>query len=80
MPGARNSVVKSSSWCGLGAGTLILAGVMLLPAGALGATRLAAHRVGAHRVAAHEVVSRPHVYLMRGLLNIFSLGMDQLAA
>ncbi|MGA2894486.1 MAG: thioesterase domain-containing protein [Xanthobacteraceae bacterium] len=25
-------------------------------------------------------VSRPHVYLMRGLLNIFSLGMDQLAA
>jgi Thioesterase domain len=24
-------------------------------------------------------VSRPHVYLMRGLLNIFSLGMDQLA-
>ena len=52
----------------------------MLPAGALGATRLAAHRVGAHRVAAHEVVSRPHVYLMRGLLNIFSLGMDQLAA
>ncbi len=25
-------------------------------------------------------ISRPHVYLMRGLLNIFSLGMDQLAA
>ncbi len=25
-------------------------------------------------------MSRPHVYLMRGLLNIFSLGMDQLAA
>lgn len=25
-------------------------------------------------------LSRPHVYLMRGLLNIFSLGMDQLAA
>ncbi len=24
-------------------------------------------------------MSRPHVYLMRGLLNIFSLGMDQLA-
>ena len=80
MPGARNSVAKSSSWCGLGAGALILAGLILLPAGALGATRLAAHRVGAHRVAAHEVVSRPHVYLMRGLLNIFSLGMDQLAA
>jgi pimeloyl-ACP methyl ester carboxylesterase len=28
----------------------------------------------------HEVASRPHVYLMRGLMNIFSLGMDQLAA
>jgi hypothetical protein len=29
----------------------------------------------------HEAAtSRPHVYLMRGLLNIFSLGMDQLAA
>jgi pimeloyl-ACP methyl ester carboxylesterase len=25
-------------------------------------------------------ISRPHVYLMRGLLNVFSLGMDQLAA
>src|SRR6516165_10070086 len=24
--------------------------------------------------------SHPHVYLMRGLLNVFSLGMDQLAA
>jgi hypothetical protein len=80
MPRARNSVVKSSAWCGLGAGALMLAGLILLPAGALGATRLAAHRVGAHRVAAHAVVSRPHVYLMRGLLNIFSLGMDQLAA
>ncbi len=80
MPGARNSVAKSSSWRGLGAGALILAGLISLPAGALSATRLAAHPVGAHRAAAHDVVSRPHVYLMRGLLNIFSLGMDQLAA
>ena len=80
MPGARNSVAKSSSLCAFGAGALILAGLIVLPAGALAATGLAAHRVGAHRVAAHEVVSRPHVYLMRGLLNIFSLGMDQLAA
>ena len=30
--------------------------------------------------ALHTKCSRPHVYLMRGLLNIFSLGMDQLAA
>jgi hypothetical protein len=28
----------------------------------------------------HETPSRPHVYLLRGLMNIFSLGMDQLAA
>ena len=27
----------------------------------------------------HEVASHPHVYLMRGLMNIFSLGMDTLA-
>ena len=32
------------------------------------------------RPAAREVVSHPHVYLMRGLMNIFSLGMDELAA
>jgi hypothetical protein len=32
------------------------------------------------KMAQHETrPSRPHVYLMRGLLNIFSLGMDQLA-
>jgi len=27
-----------------------------------------------------DAASRPHVYLMRGLMNIFSLGMDQLAS
>ena len=27
----------------------------------------------------HETVGPPHVYLMRGLMNVFSLGMDQLA-
>jgi pimeloyl-ACP methyl ester carboxylesterase len=31
-------------------------------------------------MAATAEASHPHVYLMRGLLNIFSLGMDQLAA
>ncbi len=30
--------------------------------------------------AAHQAASHAHVYLMRGLMNIFSLGMDQLAA
>ena len=61
----------------------LLAGLMLLPAGAYGATRPAVHRAAAHaahQVLPHQAVSRPHVYLMRGLLNIFSLGMDQLAA
>jgi len=48
----------------------MLTGLALVPA--------VAH--GAPRAAAREAVSRPHVYLMRGLLNIFSLGMDQLAA
>jgi len=34
----------------------------------------------AKTASAESGASRPHVYLMRGLLNIFSLGMDQLAA
>lgn len=36
--------------------------------------------VAATRGSIHDDASHPHVYLMRGLLNIFSLGMDQLAA
>jgi|HubBroStandDraft_1064217.scaffolds.fasta_scaffold301027_1 hypothetical protein len=52
-------------------GVLVLAGLILAFPTAQSAARLA------DREAA---VSRPHVYLMRGLLNIFSLGMDQLAA
>ncbi len=55
------------------AAAAILAGLVLLPAGAHSATRAGA------KIAAREAGSRPHVYLMRGLLNIFSLGMDQLA-
>ena len=39
---------------------------------------LAAAQPGAAKE--HEAPSRPHVYLLRGLMNIFSLGMDQLAA
>jgi pimeloyl-ACP methyl ester carboxylesterase len=42
------------------------------------------HAVTAHagstHASTHDEASHPHVYLMRGLLNIFSLGMDQLAA
>ena len=48
-----------------------LTALTALPPAALGATKIAQHRPD---------TSRPHVYLMRGLLNIFSLGMDQLAA
>jgi len=53
-----------------GASAAILAGSVLLGVAAQSAPR----------AAAREPVSHPHVYLMRGLLNIFSLGMDQLAA
>jgi hypothetical protein len=55
----------------LAAGAALLAVLgMTLPAIAQNA------KIGPHEAA----TSRPHVYLMRGLLNIFSLGMDQLAA
>lgn len=62
--GSRNFVVKTSA-CLFAAA--FLTGFAFVPAGAQGD-------------AAHAAASRPHVYLMRGLLNIFSLGMDQLAA
>ena len=50
---------------------LALAALILVPASARSAVRTATRETE---------ISRPHVYLMRGLLNIFSLGMDQLAA
>ena len=68
MPVARNSIVKPIP-CLL-ATAVALAGFLLLPTLAQSAAGVA------DRDAA---LSRPHVYLMRGLLNIFSLGMDQLA-
>jgi Thioesterase domain len=58
-------------------------GLRRLLAGALALTALillAPQAQSAAKFADREAVSRPHVYLMRGLLNIFSLGMDQLAA
>lgn len=48
-----------------------VAGLIVLVSGAGSATNTGAHAA---------VASRPHVFLMRGLLNIFSLGMDELAA
>ncbi len=95
MPGRRHFVAKSSLLRGFSAGALALSALALLPAAALSATkpavrqvvsrqavshRLASHRAASRQFASRQVVSRPHVYLMRGLLNIFSLGMDQLAA
>ncbi len=56
---------------GLILGTFALTSLLLLPAGAQSAPRFAS----AHQTSA----SRPHVYLMRGFMNIFSLGMDELA-
>jgi hypothetical protein len=87
MSGAGNFLTKSAKASSaksplprLGIGAAILAGLLLAPAGAQSATRPAPRRAIAHPAAVEHVVSRPHVYLMRGLLNIFSLGMDQLAA
>ena len=52
----------------LAAGAAVIAGLSIaLPVTAQGA-----------KIAPQEP-SHPHVYLMRGLMNIFSLGMDQLA-
>ncbi|MGA7790842.1 MAG: thioesterase domain-containing protein [Xanthobacteraceae bacterium] len=69
MSGAGQFIAKSSLLRRACASALMLCGLLMLPAGAHSATR----------PAATHVVSRPHVFLMRGLLNIFSLGMDQLA-
>ena len=72
MSGAKSGkydfFAAASRW--IFAAALLLAGLAFPAFGAQSAAK----------PAAHEVVSRPHVYLMRGLLNIFSLGMDQLAA
>ena len=55
----------------------LLAGVSLL---ALPGLVVPAVAQSAKTASTETGVSHPHVYLMRGLLNIFSLGMDQLAA
>lgn len=54
-------------------GTFALTSLLLLPPGAQSAPRFRS----AHQTSG---ASRPHVYLMRGFMNIFSLGMDELAA
>jgi pimeloyl-ACP methyl ester carboxylesterase len=68
QPGNRNFIVKISAK---------ISGCLFAAALTLGGFALSAENASA---AESHGVSRPHVYLMRGLLNIFSLGMDQLAA
>jgi hypothetical protein len=71
------------------AGASVIAALSIGPAAAAQTVKpapypAAAHPVSAHAAAhaapPHDDASHAHVYLMRGLLNIFSLGMDQLAA
>jgi hypothetical protein len=71
MADAVHPVAKASFGPGrLIAGSLLLAGLILAPVAAQSAVKTKE---------AGSDASHPHVYLMRGLLNIFSLGMDQLA-
>jgi hypothetical protein len=62
------------------AGASVLAALAIVPGAAAQTAKPAPHAVAPHPAVSHDDASRPHVYLMRGLLNIFSLGMDQLAA
>jgi hypothetical protein len=71
MSGAGHLVAKAAfNPRRLIAVSLLFAGSILLPVTAQSAVKTAV---------SGSDISRPHVYLMRGLLNIFSLGMDQLA-
>jgi len=67
------------------ADAFLIAALNVGPAAAAQTTKPIAHAAPAHAAVGrsavgHDEASHPHVYLMRGLLNIFSLGMDQLAA
>ncbi len=69
MSGARESFARPWRLGCLFAFAVAALVLTALPPAALSATK----------ITQSADVSRPHVYLMRGLLNIFSLGMDQLA-
>ena len=66
----------------LAAGASVVAALGV--SGAAAQTTKPAHAAAPHAASNHapsrDDALHPHVYLMRGLLNIFSLGMDQLAA
>src|SRR5579883_1045444 len=86
MPGAHRRFARRSRLAPLSAAATAVLGLMLTSAAAQGPAGSAHHAPGiarpnaARQGVSHSDISRPHVYLMRGLLNIFSLGMDQLAA
>ena len=58
----------------------LAAALGIAPGAAAQTAKPAPHAVAPHAATGRDDASHPHVYLMRGLLNIFSLGMDQLAA
>jgi hypothetical protein len=68
----------------IAAGASMIAALGIVPGAAAQSAKPAPHPITSHaasgRAASQEDASHPQVYLMRGLLNIFSLGMDQLAA
>jgi pimeloyl-ACP methyl ester carboxylesterase len=68
----------------LAVGASVVAALGIVPGAAAQTAKPAQHpvtpRTASTHGSPHDDASHPHVYLMRGLLNIFSLGMDQLAA
>jgi pimeloyl-ACP methyl ester carboxylesterase len=58
----------------------VAAALGIIPGAVAQTAKPAPHAVAPRAATTHDDASHPHVYLMRGLLNIFSLGMDQLAA
>src|SRR5690242_4366497 len=62
------------------AAAAVVAALGVAPAAAQTAKTSPPSPMAAHSTPKRADGSRPHVYLMRGLLNVFSLGMDQLAA
>jgi Thioesterase domain len=61
-------------------GASVVAALGMVPGAAAQTAKPTPRAVTPHAASAHDDASHPHVYLMRGLLNVFSLGMDQLAA
>ena len=79
MPGAREGSSGAARSGGVSITVTAFAAAVAVTGLALTALPQAAFSATKPASAAAEA-SHPHVYLMRGLLNIFSLGMDQLAA